>query len=165
MNARKLPAVPAALCFTLLSFFIASGAVAQSYPNRTIRMVVPFAPGGGTDTTARIVSQRLAEQLGVPVVVDNRPGAGSMLGTELVAKAPPDGYTLLTVAPAGTPREIVARLNAEIVKAVRLPAVRERFATLGTEPVGSTPEECAAFLRAEIDKWAKVVKASGARPD
>ena len=305
----------------------ASDAWAQAYPSRPIRMVVGLAPGGGTDLTARIFSQRLTEQLGVPVLVDNRPGAGSMVGTEIVAKAPPDGYTLLTAspefainpslvskvpydavrdfapisqltsgqyflsthptvpvksvrdlialararpgqlnygssgngsanhlagvlfqgmtgtrivhvpfkganpaaialmsgeidfmfsstsaamthvisgklraiavtgpkrytqmpeiptisesgvpgfevtgwyamfAPAGTSREIIARLHAEIVKAAQNPAVRERYAALGAEPVGSTPEECAAFIRAEIDKWAKVVKASGARPD
>lgn len=289
-------------------------------------MVVSFAPGGGTDTNARIVSQRLAEQLGVQVLVDNRPGAASMLGTDIVAKAAPDGYTLLTaspeftvnpslqpkmpydalrdfapiaqtvstqyvlsthpsipvrtlkefialakakpgqlnygssgvgsanhlaaellqmttgtklmhipfkgagpatiallsgditfmfssttaavaqiksgklraiavtgpsrfaelpdvptiseagipgfvitgwfgvLAPAATPREIVNKLAAEIVRVVQHAGVRERFAALGTVPVSSSPAEFAAFIRSEIDKWSKVVKASGARP-
>lgn len=297
------------------------------YPNRAIRMVVPFSIGGGTDVTARVVSQKLSENFEVPVVVDNRAGGGAMIGTEHVARAVPDGYTLITVAsehainpslqpripydalrdfvpisqlisgqyflsthpsvpaksvqelialaktkpgqltygstgngsathlsgvlfqilagtqlvhvpykgggpastaliggeiafifnatstvmthvksgrvraiavsgprrlsvlpaiptvaesglpgfevtgwyivlaPAGTPREVVDRLHAEIVRVVQHPAVKERFAALGTEPVGNSPEEAAAFLRREIDKWTRVVKASGARPD
>ncbi len=327
MGAHGKRWVAVALGCGLWSLAMAPDASAQAYPNRAIRMVVPFAPGGGTDTNARIVAQKLSEQLNVPVVVDNRPGAGSMLGTELVVRAAPDGYTLLNVspeltinpslqpkipydalkdlapvsqsvssqyvlsthpsvpvkslkefialakarpgqlnygssgvgsanhlagvlfqgmtgtqlvhvpfkgagpatialmggeidfsftsttaavaqvklgrlraiavtgpkrfsempdiptvskagvpgfvitgwfgvlAPAGTPREIVNKLSAEIVKVVKLPAVQERFASLGTVPVGSSPEEFAAFLRAEIEKWSRVVKASGARPD
>jgi tripartite-type tricarboxylate transporter receptor subunit TctC len=70
----------------------------QGYPSKTIRMVVPIAPGGGTDTVGRLVSQRLSEQMGVTMYVDNRAGAGTVIGTELVAKAPADGYTLMTVA-------------------------------------------------------------------
>jgi tripartite-type tricarboxylate transporter receptor subunit TctC len=68
---------------------------ADTYPNRPIRLVVPFAPGGGSDVVGRITGQKLTESLGQTVVVDNRPGAASMLGTELVAKSLPDGYTLL----------------------------------------------------------------------
>jgi tripartite-type tricarboxylate transporter receptor subunit TctC len=77
---------------------VAHSALAQSpapYPGRPIRIIVPFAPGGGTDLTARLVGQRLAERFAQPVVIDNRPGAGTMLGTELTQKSPPDGYTLM----------------------------------------------------------------------
>ena len=73
-------------------------AVAQSttqYPSKPIRIIVPFAPGGGTDLTARLVGQRLAERFSQPVIIDNRPGAGTMLGTELTQKSAPDGYTLM----------------------------------------------------------------------
>ena len=305
----------------------ASLAVAQAYPARAIRMVVALAPGGGTDVTGRIVSQKLAEQLGVPVVVENRPGAGTIIGTEVVAKSAPDGYTLMTsspelsinpslqaklpydtvkdfvaiaqlttgqyflsthpsvpvknvkelialakakvgrvtygssgngsanhlggvlfqhmtgttlvhvpykssgqsstalmsgeidllisstsaainpiksgrlrgiavtgpkrlpqtpeiptvsesgvpgfevtgwymmLAPAGVPRDIITRLNSEIVKAVHSPTIKDRFAALGTEPVGNSPEACGEFLRAEIAKWTNVVRAAGAKAD
>lgn len=321
---RRGWAAPLALACALLPL---SNVCAQSYPNRAIRMVVAIGAGGGTDTTARIVSQKLSEQLGVPVVVENRPGAGTIIGTDIVAKAAPDGYTLMTaspelsinpslqpklpydtlkelsaitqlttgqyfisthpsvpvknikelvalasakpgqltygssgngsanhlggvllqyltgtkiihvpyksaaqaaaslmsgeidfmmssttaamapikagrlralavtgprrlaltpdiptvaesgvpgyevtgwyllLAPAGVPRDIVARLHAEAVKAVQSNSVKERFAALGTEAVGNTPEASNQFLRTEIAKWTKVVRAAGAKAD
>jgi tripartite-type tricarboxylate transporter receptor subunit TctC len=80
-----------------LLLLAASSAFAQSYPSKPIRVVVPFAPGGGTDILTRIMLPRLTETLKQQLIVDNRPGAGSQIGTELVAKAPPDGYTVLMV--------------------------------------------------------------------
>ncbi len=322
MNPRAV-ASGVALCACI----VAAQTAAQGYPNRAIRMIVALGPGGGTDVTGRIVSQKLSEQLGVPVVVENRPGAGTIIGTEVAAKATPDGYTLMTsspelsinpslhvklpydtlrdfaalsqlttgqyflsthpsvpvknvrdlialaktnagrvtygssgngsanhlggvllqhmtgvklvhvpyksaaqsatalmsgeidfmmsstsaaitqiksgrlrgiavtgpkrlsltpeiptvsesgvpgyevtgwymmLAPAGVPRDIITKLNSEIVKAVHSPAVKERFAALGTEPVGNSPEACGEFLRAEIAKWTKVVRAAGAKAD
>ncbi len=76
----------------------ALGVSAQNYPSRPIRLVVPQSAGGSTDLIARPLAQRVAEALKGSVVVDNRPGAGSTIGTDLAAKAPPDGYTLLAVA-------------------------------------------------------------------
>ncbi len=73
------------------------GVRAQSYPAKPIRMIVGFAPGGGTDVAARVIAQPLADRLGQRVIVDNRPGADGVLGTEIVAKSPPDGYTILMV--------------------------------------------------------------------
>src|SRR5258706_9358221 len=69
--------------------------LAQTYPIRPIRLVVPFPPGGSSDSVARVVVQKFSEGLGQPVVIENRPGVGGLLGSETVAKAAPDGYTLL----------------------------------------------------------------------
>jgi tripartite-type tricarboxylate transporter receptor subunit TctC len=77
-------------------------AQAQAYPTRPVRLIVGFAPGGSTDITARLIGQWLSERIGQPIVIENRPGAGTNIATESVVKAPPDGYTLLMVAPSAT---------------------------------------------------------------
>ncbi len=79
----------------LMAFSCSAVAFAQAYPDRPIRLIVSYPPGGGTDVTARTIQAKLSEGLGRQVVIDNRPGAGSTIGTDLVAKATPDGYTLL----------------------------------------------------------------------
>lgn len=308
-------------CVAALVF--ACAALAQTWPARPVRMIVPFAPGGPTDVMARILAQKLSEGLGQQFVVENRAGAGGNIGMGIAAKSAPDGYTVLvasssyvvnpslyakagydpykdfapvTVAaaspnvlvvhpsvpaktvqelvalvranpgrhnyaqpgtgttphlsgelfrltfkldivnvpfngagpavasavgnqtpiafialppaaphiksgalralavtsakraatlaevptmaesgapdqeaetmqgvllPAGTPREIVDRLQREIVRVVALPDVKERLAGLGFESVANTPEEFAAYIRAEVNKWAKVVREAG----
>jgi tripartite-type tricarboxylate transporter receptor subunit TctC len=301
---------------------------AHTFPTKPIRFVVPFAPGGSTDTLARTLGVKLAEGLGQQVVIDNRTGASGNIGMEIVANAPPDGHTIVlgyianvaigpslyeklpfdpvkdyepitllatspnvlvahpTVqatnlkelialakakpgqlnygsasvasvghltgellnsragmrmthvaykgsgqavtdvlgghiqlmfsgfssvmphiksgklrplvqtgekrspalpdvptiaesgfpkfeatawygvhAPAKTPKSVVNRLNAEFLKALKLPDVRERLGSLGFEIVGSTPEHYGSYIKSEIRKWEKVVKASGARPE
>jgi len=77
---------------------LASGSEAAEYPAKAIRIIAPFAPGGGVDTTARVTTQKLSTGLAQSVITDNRPGAGGNIGTVVVAKAPPDGYTLLVVS-------------------------------------------------------------------
>ncbi len=307
---------------------VATATVAQqSYPSRPVRAVVAWPPGGAADVTARVVGQKLGEQLGQQLVVDNRPGASGAIGTSLVAKSAPDGYTLLVggvselvlnpqivkvpydavrdfsavsslafgyyvlvahpslpaksvkelialakarpgeikyasggtgsnlslvaelfkttaginvahipykgggpagvavlsgesqmmfstiastlpyvklnrlmalaltgpkrspllpevptfaesglrgmdvglwfvlLAPAATPREIIARLNAEVVKLAAAPDYRAQLEKLGFEPFTGSPEQCAAFLKAELDRWGKVIKAAGIKPD
>lgn len=82
----------------LAAVLSAHAAAAQDYPSKPVRVVVPFPPGGGTDLYARELSQALAQRLGQPFVVENKPGASAAIGTELVAKAAPDGYTILVTS-------------------------------------------------------------------
>lgn len=322
MNPIKLLAVALCAC---LSF--AAAAQADNYPSRSIRIVVPFPPGGATDAAARLVATKMSEKWGQPVVIDNRAGAGGNVGSDIVAKSAPDGYTLVMgvtgshainislyskmpydpvadfvaisqvavvpnvvvvhpsvpartlaelvalakrepgklnyaslgngtaahlgmellksaagidithvpykgsapavtdllagqvqvmvdglpsalqhvkagklraialtslhrapalpdlptiaetypgfyadawsglFAPKGTPAAIVNQLSTEVQRILRLPDVREKLAALGAEPVGSTQAEFAAHVKREIDKWAQVVKTSGAKVD
>ena len=95
----------AATCAVVLAA-TATAAVAQTFPSKPIRLIVPYAAGGGTDISARAIAEQMSKSMGQPVVIDNRPGAGTLLGTAIVAKAAPDGYTLVygsvthTIAPA-----------------------------------------------------------------
>jgi tripartite-type tricarboxylate transporter receptor subunit TctC len=95
----RIPAVALAVALAV----VVANASAQSYPNRPVRMVVPLSAGGFADVPARVIAPRLSEALGQQVFVDNRPGAGATIGTDFVAKAKPDGYTLLFT---GTPHVI-----------------------------------------------------------
>jgi tripartite-type tricarboxylate transporter receptor subunit TctC len=322
-SCRRLPAWLAAA--VLLGGAVAAGA--QSYPSRPVRFVVPSLPGGGTDITARLIAPKITEILKQQVVIDNRGGAGTMIGSEHVARSAPDGYTVLlpsvpmainpamyrkvpydalrdfahvtqisslpnmlvthpslpvknvkelvafakarpgqlsyasagigtgphlfmelffgmtglnvihvpykgsgpgvidviaghvplmaplsitglgyvrdgrlralgvtsdrrmsaapeipTIAeagvpgyeasnwigmsaPAGTPREIIGVLHSAIVKALQLPDIRSRLIADGAEPVGNSPEAFAAYIRSETEKWAKVVKSAGIKPE
>jgi tripartite-type tricarboxylate transporter receptor subunit TctC len=89
----------------LAALGLGSWAQAQDYPTRPIRIIVPFAPGGSADVFGRFVAQRLQESLGQNVIIDNRPGGGSVIGTDAVAKAAPDGYTLLVMSNTHTVNE------------------------------------------------------------
>ncbi len=316
-----------AVVFSLMAFVLAVSPAAQAaFPDKPIRMIVPFPAGGNADIVARSIGNELSKNLGVPVVIENRGGAGGVIGSEVVAKAPADGYTIMMVsashvinpsmqkslpydtikdfagislvaevptvlvvhpsvpanslkeliayakanpgkinfatagngtvghlsaellksmaqikmehvaykgngpamtdvlgghvqmifssmpsalphvksgalralvvtapkrsaaapnipstaeagmpgfdvstgfglfAPGKTPRPIINKLNAEVVKALKLPEVRERLASQGAEPVGSTPEEYDAFVKTEIAKWQKVCKEAGIKP-
>src|SRR5436305_3969157 len=111
--ARSLAALPArawrggwrAVAATLLAALAAPLATAQDYPNKPVRIIVPFAAGGPADVYARFIAQRLQESMGQTFIVDDRPGAGSIIGTDAVAKSPPDGYTLLLMSNTHTVNE------------------------------------------------------------
>ncbi len=91
----------------LLGAIAATDAAAQAYPARPIRLVIPFSPGGATDVPGRLIAQKLSAVFGHQIIVDNRPGAGSAIGSEIVARAQPDGYTLLLT---GTPFAVIPAL-------------------------------------------------------
>lgn len=124
------------------------------YPSRPLRMIVPYAPGGGNDTMTRAVGQRLAEHLGQPVVVDNRAGAGGVLGAEIVAKAAPDGYTLLMGSSS-------LAVNASLVKRLPYDPVKD-FAAVAL--VGATSYLLAVHPSLPSKSVPELVALAKARP-
>jgi tripartite-type tricarboxylate transporter receptor subunit TctC len=107
----------------VLALAFSTAAFAQQYPTKPVRMIVPFAPGGNTDIIARVFAPKMGEVLGQQVIIDNRGGAGSTIGTEAVARAAPDGYTLLMVSAAHT-------INPAMIKKLNYDSVKD-FAPLG----------------------------------
>ena len=120
----------AGLAVTL--FVAVPSTYAQPYPSKPIRMVVPCVAGGPADATARTLAPRLAESMGQQVIIDNRGGAGGIIG-----------------------------IDTEMVKALSVPAVRQKLSPGGAQFGGSKPEDYAVFLRSEVAKWGRIVKAAG----
>ena len=115
-SKRSRTALCPALCLVSCVFCLGNVcASAQTYPARPVRVIVPFAPGGGADILARQINPKLAEYLGQPFVIDNRGGAGGLVGTEIAQKAPPDGHTLITISGSYA-------ANAALYKSSREPA-------------------------------------------
>jgi tripartite-type tricarboxylate transporter receptor subunit TctC len=98
--------------------FACANAQAQGYPNKPIRWVVPSTPGDGSDVTGRLIAERISRELGQPVVIDNKPGAGGVVGSEFAAKAAPDGYTMIVgnAGSHGINAGIYTKLNYDVVK-------------------------------------------------
>ena len=100
---KRLPAFLAACLVAVVAFPLATAAApsarADDYPTRPVTLIVPYTPGGSTEILARITAQKLEERLGKPVIVENKPGAGTVIGSTAVAQSTPDGYTLLMATP------------------------------------------------------------------
>jgi tripartite-type tricarboxylate transporter receptor subunit TctC len=209
-------------------------ACAQGYPTKSVTIVVPWPAGGPSDIGARPMAKGLQDDLGKPFIVDNRGGAGGNIGSDLVAKAVPDGYTLLITssapivinpsiyksmpfdpakdlapitnllrvraiavtgakrspqlpgvptfaeagmpgfesyawygffAPAKTPKDVIAKLNAAAIKVMKGSDYKSVLAETGSEFVGDSPENLAAFVHAEAAKWGRIAKQTGATVD
>ena len=160
-------------------------ATAQSFPSKSVRFIIPFAPGGGNDIIGRAIAAKLSEQWKQQMIVDNRPGAGGNVAGEITARAAPDGYTVFqfnianVIAASLYPKlsydpvhdfEPVTQIGSSpflvtVHPTLRANNVRERMSNQGIELVADTPQEFARFIRAELPKWARAVKASGARVD
>jgi tripartite-type tricarboxylate transporter receptor subunit TctC len=129
----KFSSIPGwlALACAVASF----GTLAQSFPSKPVRFIVPFAPGGQSDVVARTVGQKLSERWGQPVIIENKPGAATTLGTDFVAKAPADGYTIPLVAVVN-PTRLPVKTFAEFVAAVKKEPGKISYGTPGN---GSLP--------------------------
>ena len=139
--------------------FVASAASYAQYPSKAIRFVVPFPPGGPLDIVARSIGQDLNKAWAQPVLVDNRPGAGGNIGADIVAKAPPDGHTILMGAVS------THAINVWLYKSLPYDPLKDFAPVTLVTSVPNTPEAFAAFVKAEMAKYREIVRASGAKAD
>jgi tripartite-type tricarboxylate transporter receptor subunit TctC len=126
---------------------------AEDYPAKSVRWVVPYTPGGTTDILARIIAQYLSEDLGQQFIIDNRPGAGNNIGTEVVANAPPDGYTLLLVNPANG-------INATLYKKLPFNFLRDIAPVAGITRVPNVMEVTPTFPAKNVTEFIAYAKAN-----
>jgi tripartite-type tricarboxylate transporter receptor subunit TctC len=147
MQLRRL--VPALVAASLVA--AGTAASAQTYPDKVVRLVSPYAPGGSNDLTARIISQKLGEALGQQVIVENKPGAATQIGTQFVAKAAPDGYTLLLAAATHTTNpSLFAKLPYDTLKdftPIVLAATVPTFVIVNDSVPAKTVGELVAYAR------------------
>jgi tripartite-type tricarboxylate transporter receptor subunit TctC len=131
-----------------------TAATAQNYPNHPLKMIVPFPPGGQTDIHGRTVAKLMEDRLGMPVVVENRPGAGGMVGSVALAQSPADGYTLGTLVPSTTSRAFHKEPAVDIFSAFTpVGALHSGWAALTTNPqTAKTLKEFIQFARANPGK-------------
>jgi tripartite-type tricarboxylate transporter receptor subunit TctC len=134
--------------------WIAGAALAQPYPDKPVRFVVPYPPGGGTDVIARIVQERFQAALGQPIVIENRGGAAGSLGTDVVAKSPPDGYTVLFTLSSHT-------INPAIYPKLPFNTVKD-FEPVGT--VASLPQILVANNALPVNTVAELIALAKAKP-
>jgi len=167
MKARLAANVIALTAFIAVS--IASAAFAQSCPNKPIKLIVPYPPGGGNDTFARLIGAKLSERLGQQIVVDNRPGAGTMIGTEAAAKSPADGYTLLlgSIATHAISPNLYAKVPYDPVKdfaPITVLGVAPTVAVVGPSVNAKTLAELIAAARTQPGKLTYASGGSGTPP-
>src|SRR4030088_3092001 len=139
------------------AFAAVSSAQAEDYPSRLVRLVVPQAAGGGTDTFARAIGQKLSERWGQPVVIENKAGAGGVVGTDFVAKAPADGYTLLVTYEGSQAinQSLCEKLPFDSLKdfyPIATIAVTPFILIVGPKAEAKTLKEFIAFARANPDR-------------
>ncbi|HEY1289462.1 MAG TPA: tripartite tricarboxylate transporter substrate binding protein [Burkholderiales bacterium] len=150
----------------LISILFAGAALAQAYPTRPVRVVVPWPPGQATDIAARVVAQKLQESLGQPFVIDNKPGAGGSIGTDIVAKSAGDGYTLL--AASSGPVSIMPSLQKvpydplKDLQPVSLMCVNAYALVTRPDFPASNAKDFVALLRANPDKFTFSSSGTGA---
>ncbi len=146
-------ATAVALAFITATTTLTSGAAAQGWPDHAIRMVVPFPAGGSADTLARLLGQTISQHLVQPIVVDNRPGAGGNIGTEFVAKSPPDGYTfLMTPSSFASQPSLYSKLTWDPVRdfaPVALIATTPNILVVNTAVPAHSVQELIALAKAQ----------------
>jgi tripartite-type tricarboxylate transporter receptor subunit TctC len=136
-----------------LLFFLATSASAVDYPTRTVKWIVPYPPGGTTDVLARIMAQWLSEKLGQQFVIENKPGGGNNIGTELAIKSPPDGYTMLLVNPAHG-------INATLYKDLSFNVVRDVAPVAGLVRTPNVMEVTGSFPAKTVKEFIDYCKAN-----
>src|SRR5258707_732638 len=140
------------IAFAMVSALMMATAAAQerpdAFPTRSIKIVVPFPAGGPSDVLARLIGQKMSEDWGQPVVIENRPGANTVVGAQIVKAAPADGYTLLMAIDSTltmnqylyrTPPAVVAKLQQEVAKALADPGVKAKADAAGLYPATNSP--------------------------